>query len=69
MSNREKSRYAVVPQVRRYVDRYYFLELSLSQLARIYHYNEKYLGRLFKQQVGLSFNEYLNEKRLEYGNT
>lgn len=66
-SNREKSRYAVVPQVRRYVDRYYFLELSLSQLARIYHYNEKYLGRLFKQQVGLSFNEYLNEKRLEYG--
>jgi YesN/AraC family two-component response regulator len=66
-SNREKSRYAVVPQVQRYVDRYYFLELSLSQLARIYHYNEKYLGRLFKQQMGMSFNEYLNEKRLEYG--
>ena len=24
-------------------------------------------NRLFKQQMGMSFNEYLNEKRLEYG--
>ena len=30
----------------------------------MYHYNEKYLGTLFKKQTGLSFHDYLNHRRL-----
>ena len=30
----------------------------------MYNYNEKYLGMLFKKQVGRSFHDYLNRRRL-----
>lgn len=49
-----------------YVEHYFAQDISLSMLAKAYHYNEKYLGRLFKKQTGMAFHEYLNEKRLEY---
>lgn len=40
-------------------------ELSLRELAISYSKNEKYMGRLFKDQVGVSFREYCNRIRLE----
>ena len=50
--------------LKEYADAYYGQDLSLTALARLYHYNEKYLGRLFRQQMGLSFHAYLNARRL-----
>ncbi len=41
----------------------------LSVMAEIFHYNEKYLGRRFKQQTGLSVSEYRNLRRLERAKT
>lgn len=55
---------ATVAAVESYVERYFYLDISLSELANMYHYNEKYLGTLFKKQVGRSFHEYLNGRRL-----
>lgn len=55
---------ATIAAVQSYVDCYYYLDISLSEIARMYHYNEKYLGTLFKKQVGKSFHDYLNGKRL-----
>lgn len=55
---------ATVAAVESYVERYFYLHISLSELAKMYHYNEKYLGSLFKKQVGRSFNDYLNKRRL-----
>ena len=66
-SPRTESPNPTVLALQGYVDRYFSQDISLSQLAKGYHYNEKYLGRLFKQQLGVSFRDYLNEKRLEYG--
>lgn len=57
---------AVVAAMQADLDRYFAQNTSLSEMARIYHYNEKYLGRLFKTQVGISFGQYLNQRRLEY---
>lgn len=37
---------------------------TLSEVAKLYHFNEKYLGRMFKKQTGLSFGEYRNRQRL-----
>ncbi len=38
---------------------------DLSRLARMFHYNEKYLGRLFKKKTGTSFCEYINRRRID----
>ena len=58
---------AVVLALQGYLDHYFTQDISLAQLARGYHYNEKYLGRLFRKQLGVSFSDYRNEKRLAYG--
>lgn len=55
---------ATVAAVESYVEKYFYLDISLTELAKMYHYNEKYLGTLFKKQVGVSFHDYLNKRRL-----
>ena len=55
---------ATVAAVESYVEQYFYLDISLKELAEMYHYNEKYLGTLFKKQVGRSFHDYLNGRRL-----
>lgn len=55
---------ATVAAVESYVERYFYLDISMTELAQMYHYNEKYLGTLFKKQVGRSFHDYLNGRRL-----
>ncbi len=47
-----------------YADEFYTSELSLKKLAVSYHKNEKYLGRAFKTDMGVSFSEYCNSLRL-----
>lgn len=48
-----------------YVDREFHNKLQLQDLARHFHMNSTYLGQVFKKETGKSFNEYLNEKRIE----
>lgn len=38
---------------------------SLGELTSIFHYNEKYLGRLFKRETGKTLHEFINEERLK----
>lgn len=64
--SRAQQNHAVISAVKAELDRDFAQSLSLSSVARMYHYNEKYLGRIFKVQLGLSFGEYLNNKRLSY---
>ena len=40
-------------------------DTSLSELAKTYLKNEKYLGRLFKREIGMSYSEYARERKLE----
>ena len=44
----------------------YNSNLSLENLSKTFHYNEKYLGRYFKSQHGCSLKEYICRKRIEY---
>ncbi len=41
------------------------IDIDISHAAQMFHYNERYLGRLFKLEAGQTFGEYLNFKRLE----
>ena len=40
-------------------------DINTSRIANIFHYNEVYLGRLFKKQVGIGINDYINLQRIE----
>lgn len=55
-----------VAAIRDHVDSFFYQKLSLETLAQQYHYNEKYLGNLFKRNMGISFRDYLNNCRLKY---
>lgn len=39
--------------------------LKLEQIAKLFNYNSSYLGKVFKSKVGMSFNKYLDEIRIE----
>lgn len=50
-----------------YVDRNYTdHSLSLSKLSEIFNYTEKHLSALFKKQMKIGFNQYLNDLRIQY---
>lgn len=40
-------------------------DVTVRQLAELFHYSSKYLGRLFKQRSGQTVAEYVNARRLE----
>lgn len=63
---RAEQNHAVISAVRASLDKDFDQPLTLSSMAQMYHYNEKYLGRIFKAQLGVSFGEYLNGKRLSH---
>lgn len=40
-------------------------QIGVKELAEMFHYNKKYLGRLFYKEVGKSVNEFICERRIE----
>lgn len=52
--------------MKRHADEMYQTDLSLLEFAKTYHKNEKYIGRLFKQEVGMSYSEYALEQKLSH---
>ena len=55
----------LLENMKSYIEANLEYDMTLSALSRIFHYNEKYLGRLFKRKCGMSFRAYVNERRLE----
>lgn len=60
-----KNYHWLVGVLKNYADSLSNNDISLSALARIYHKNEKYMGRLFKKETGKSYSEYCNDVRLD----
>ncbi|MFD1386244.1 response regulator [Oceanobacillus oncorhynchi subsp. oncorhynchi] len=55
----------IVDRVRRYIDRYYGNDISLTILSELFHINSAYLSEIFKVQIGKNFSEYLTEIRVK----
>lgn len=55
----------IVEQVKKYIDRYYYKDITLKSVADLFHYNRAYLGKVFKRQTGDYFNVYLHKVRIE----
>ena len=58
------SRNGVITEMKRYINVHYAEQLSLNLLAYKYSFNAGYLGRLFKKEAGISFNDYLRITRI-----
>ena len=54
-----------VYNIKNYADENFTRPITLQGVCDLYFINEKYAGKLFAKQVGKSFHEYLNFKRLE----
>ena len=66
MDIRDESPYHwAVYNLKKYADENYSKSFTLESICRLYFVNEKYAGKLFKEQTGRSFHEYLNKIRLE----
>ncbi|HIU76027.1 MAG TPA: response regulator [Candidatus Pelethocola excrementipullorum] len=61
-SSSEKS---VAKSIQEYVDQHYAEEISRSNLSDILYLDSDYASRLFKKEMGISFGNYLIQKRIE----
>ena len=55
----------LIQNIKNYIDENLLHEFSMTDLAAVFNYNEKYLGRLFKQRTGISIKEYCNLAKIE----
>jgi len=56
---------SVIDRIRSAIDRSYNSpDLSLESVCRLYNYNPKYISRKFRETVGVSFSEYLEDCRI-----
>lgn len=54
----------VIDAIRAFIGEHYADNLSLKQIAGLFYMNTAYLGQLFKQKTGQTFNDYLNRTRI-----
>lgn len=54
----------LVREIKLYAKENFTNDIRLSDLAKKYGFNEKYIGRLFKAQTDVSFTQYVNNLRL-----
>ncbi|MBE6608745.1 MAG: helix-turn-helix domain-containing protein [Ruminococcaceae bacterium] len=57
----------LIENMKNYIEVNIEYNIDIKHLANIFHYNEKYLGRLFKRKTGYTFSEYINHRRIERG--
>ncbi len=54
-----------IENIKNYIETNLEYDIKISQVAKIFHYNEQYLGRLFKKETQMSFNNYISKQRIE----
>ncbi|GAA0309995.1 YesN/AraC family two-component response regulator [Gracilibacillus halotolerans] len=54
-----------VQEVLDYVEDHFYEDISLKGMAEIVHLNASYLSSLFKEEVEMTFSEYLTRRRLQ----
>ena len=54
----------IVDSARLYIDQNYMRDITLTDVSNFTGFSECYFSRVFKQQLGLSFSEYLRGKRI-----
>lgn len=61
----EERKNPVVENLKNYVLANLEYPLDMKRISEEFHYNSKYMGRLFKAETGMSLCEFMNAKRIE----
>lgn len=51
--------------IQKYIHNHYSTDVSLTSLSDAFGYSTSYLSRVFKQEIGIGFSEYLKQVRLK----
>ncbi|SFL66714.1 Helix-turn-helix domain-containing protein [Gracilibacillus orientalis] len=66
MEMQQLSKYnRAVKEAMDYIDQHYDEELTLKEVAKQVHLNASYLSALFKEELQITFSEYLTRKRMQ----
>lgn len=55
----------LIHNIQNYIEEGLYYDVSVGDLASAFHYNKKYIGKVFKKHTGMTINEYLNGKKLK----
>lgn len=55
----------LIENIRNYIEESLYYDISVGNIASVFNYNEKYIGKLFKRQTGKTLKEYVNAERLK----
>lgn len=55
----------LLDNIKNYIEENLLYDFSMADLATMFNYNEKYLGRLFKSKTGVTVAEYCNIRKVE----
>jgi YesN/AraC family two-component response regulator len=56
----------VIVDIQNYIDDHFMEEISLKDMAGMFHTNMYYLCHLFKEMTGTTFKNYLIQRRVSY---
>lgn len=59
------SGHGIINDLKTYVEHNYHLDLRLAKIAPEFGYNSAYLGRIFSERTGETFNSYVDRVRME----
>ncbi|MFA0440883.1 PocR ligand-binding domain-containing protein [Vibrio sp. 10N.222.51.C12] len=62
--NHIKSNHTRIHKALRYIEGHYFEDIKLEDVAEYVYLSPHYFSKLFKKEVGVGFNHYLNNQRL-----
>ena len=54
----------LINNIKKYIEENLMYQIEISEIAKIFSYNDKYIGRLFKKETGMFVKEYINQKKL-----
>ena len=54
----------LIENIKSYIDSNLEFDIKISDITRFFHYNNQYIGRLFKNETGYTITEYINHQRI-----
>lgn len=67
--NHKTAFHPLITNIMNYMEESLYYDTSIRHIAQVFHYNEKYIGKLFKQYTGKTIKEYYNHKKLKRAQT
>ena len=64
-SRENDPRAKIITEVQRYIDEH-FLDTSVEKISKHFHYNRKYITRIFHEYTGMTMCEYIREVKLRH---